>query len=131
MALTFAQTVKKIKRAFSSSDRDAFYQMYKSLASFRAARVNVNPGNIVGGAELDVVVALPVASFGTVKAATHLLDVYPPDTLEAGIYIRRGWISADNQATITLRNETAGAVDPAAADWIFETKSPLDLSNLL
>jgi hypothetical protein len=130
-ALTVAQVARPVKRMWSGSDRDAVKTMYDSLKTFRFGRVTVNVANMAAGAEVDTVIALPTATFGAVTAATHMVFVQPPDTLNAGIYIRRWWISAANQVTITTRNETGGAVDPAAADFAILVLAPYDVSTLL
>lgn len=111
------QLTAKLKRIWGSSDTDAIRALVEEMAGkIRFGEVSINAGNLVAGAEADVAVTLPAGTFGTV-ASGALVFVQPPAALEAGIYLRRWWISAANQLTVTLRNETGGAVDPAAATF--------------
>lgn len=123
------QTTKKVKRAWGGSDREALKQLVTAVQAIRFGEVSVNPASAAAGAEVGAVVALPEADFGTI-AAGALVFVQPPAAFEAGLYVRRWWISAPNQLTVTVRNETAGAIDAAAANWTVLVLNPVNLSVL-
>lgn len=105
-----------VKRAWAGGATEALKAVVEGLQHITQFVVNVNPANIVAGAEVDTVVAVPAAE--GVKNGDTILCIVPA-ALNAGVYLRRCFANADNSITITLRNETAGAIDPAAADYRF------------
>ena len=43
----------------------------------------------------------------------------PPATLEANVIVAGAWADADGSVKLRVGNPTAGAIDPASADWSF------------
>lgn len=80
---------------------------------------NVNPANLAAGAEADLAVALPAGTIPAADVAYSIVVPIPPSTLNAGLYVRKARVSAADEITLTIRNETAGAIDAAAATWTF------------
>jgi hypothetical protein len=129
--MALAQIARKIKRAWGGSERDALKGIHESLSTFRFALVSKDIASLAAGAEADETFALPEADFGTVTADTHLAFVFTPSTLNAGIYIRRVWISANNVVTATFRNETGGVVNVASLSYPILVLAPRNLSTVL
>lgn len=71
---------------------------------------SANPASISAGAEGSVVLAITGAK------TTDLIFV-TPRALAAGLYVREVTVTDDDEVTVVLRNETAGAVDDAASDF--------------
>ena len=102
-----------VKKQWSGGATDALKALAEGLNNIIVGTVSVNPPSINAGAETDVDVA--VAGI----LATDFVFVMTPPTLEAGLYPRRVVVPANGTLRITLRNETAGAVDGAALTWGF------------
>lgn len=67
-----------------------------------------------------VTTALDAATYPALSGivAGMPVSVTPPSSLTAGIIVQ-GWVSADDELTISLTNITAGAIDMASATWGF------------
>lgn len=84
----------------------------------------------------DTVANTDVTITGAVT--TDIVEVIPPNTLEAGIVVQQAWVTATNTVRLRLCNTSSGTVDPASATWTFnlrnasgalkEVKSTYDLS---
>ncbi len=74
---------------------------------------SANPASVAAGAEGSVVL--------TIEGATtdHLIFVQPR-ALAAGLYVREVTVTADDEVTVVLRNETASAVDDAASAFDYQ-----------
>lgn len=106
-------------------DPDPLKALVEELNKIKYGEVAVNPASIAAGAEGDTVVALPAGT----AAAGNVLLMQPPATLEAGLYLRRAWVSATDQITLTLRNETAGAIDGANLTWTYVLMSHREITT--
>jgi hypothetical protein len=109
------QTTTEIVRVWGTSALEFLKALFDNANRIVIGEVSVNPANLAGGAEGDTVVALPAGT----AAAGDLVFVQEPAALEAGLYRRRAWINATDSLTITLRNETGGAIDGADRVWTY------------
>lgn len=81
-----------------------------SQATMKAATASLNFGSIGAGLAADLTITL------TGAVAGDLVAVAAPAALEAGLSYN-AFVSAANTVTVRVMNNTAGAVDPAAANW--------------
>jgi hypothetical protein len=91
----------------------------------RAVSVTVDPPSIVTVSESDQAVTVP-----GIKSGDLVVAVSPGSVSNAGYYIRRAVVSADDTVTITWRNESTGTVDPASLTLTF-LFIPLPASGLV
>lgn len=94
---------------FSEILRDVDAEVSR-LTSY-AGTVLWNPANILDGDNDSVIVTVPGVKVNTLAS----VRVFAPYTL-SGLVVG-GYVSADNQVTIVLNNNTGGAVNLASATW--------------
>jgi hypothetical protein len=92
-----------------------FYE-YRTLAQIRgdqgiyAASASLDYPSIAAGAEA----ALTITVAGATLAANGAVSLGWGADLPAGIIVKQARVSADNTVRVVLKNESAGAIDPAA-----------------
>ena len=93
-----------LTRYLERVDRELSRQNYRG-------EVTWNPASIANGSRTTQTVVVPGVLVGT----RYYVRVFAPYTL-SGLG-NSGYVSADDQATIVLVNNTGGAVDLGSGDW--------------
>ena len=84
------------------------------LFSFTVAALDL--GNHLAEAAVDSVVNVPS---GVVLRPTDKIVAIPPAALSAALSVQSARYTSASTLTLRTVNHSAGAVDPAAADWEF------------
>lgn len=70
-------------------------------------------------ASIDTLAVVEATVTVTGAAAGDAVLANPPATLTAGLMVAGAYVSAADTVKLRVYNSTAGAVDEAAADWVF------------
>lgn len=85
-------------------------ELFAPLAQVLAGTANLNFGSIATLASADLTIAVPGAAVGDPVALAI------PAAPDAGL-VFNAFVSAADTVTVRAHNYTAGAIDPAAADF--------------
>lgn len=84
-----------------------------ALTYVSKSTVSVDLASIAAGATAEATVTVTGAAAGDAVIAN------PPATIAAGLGVVGAYVSAANTVKLRVHNSTAGAIDEAAANWVF------------
>lgn len=84
-----------------------------TISLVKKATVSVDLASINAGAVVEATVTVSGAAAGDSVVAT------PPAAIAAGLAVVGAYVSAANTVKLRVLNSTGGAIDEAAADWVF------------
>jgi hypothetical protein len=88
-----------------------------------AVVVNFNPASVAAATVAAQNVTVPGVLPG------DIVVVVPPSTLNAGLGIAGALVTAADTVSVRFVNATAGALDPAAADYVFLVTRPESIAG--
>lgn len=94
---------------------------HSNISKLKVVKVNVNIGSVAANTVLETSVALPA---GSCSSRAICVGLQPGAALEANITVVPVRVSAVDTLLIRTTNTTAGAIDPAAADYEFYLIDP-------
>jgi hypothetical protein len=88
-----------------------------------AVSVNFNPASVAAETVAAQSITVPGVLLG------DIVVVVPPSTLNAGLGIAGALVTAADTVSVRFVNATAGAIDPAAADYVFLVTRPESIAG--
>jgi hypothetical protein len=88
-----------------------------------AVSVNINPASVAAATSAEQSFTVPGVLLG------DIVVVVPPSTLNAGLGVSHARSTGVDTVAIRFFNATAGALDPAAADYVFLVTRPESIAG--